>query len=310
MTRPRLTWASLRWFWATILLVLAIGGGTLQWLGPPPPARKPEAAAPAPPPVTAPPVTAAPVVVAAAKPPEPPKPPATPPGPQSRRDRIGLIVAGIGLNQADSLFAARQLPAHTTLAFSPYAPNPGPILDVAKARQLPTLVALAVEPATFPAVDAGTKALTPAEPDAENLKLLQFMLDRVSGYVGVLSAEPEIRALRPAAIADLLDRALPSRDPPLILIHPGPARLPRAWNRPIDVVLDAQGAGAELTPRLRDLTRLAAGDSGAVGLVTIPRGDTVERLVAWAATLGDTGPRLAPIGVLAFPPLPEKPNTP
>ena len=41
----------------------------------------------------------------------------------SRRPRVGLLLAGVGLNQADSDAAIRALPGGITLAFSPYAPS-------------------------------------------------------------------------------------------------------------------------------------------------------------------------------------------
>ena len=39
----------------------------------------------------------------------------------SRRPRVGVLLAGIGLNQADSEAAIRLLPGGVTLAVSPYA---------------------------------------------------------------------------------------------------------------------------------------------------------------------------------------------
>ena len=41
----------------------------------------------------------------------------------TRRPRVGLLLAGVGLNQADSDTAIRSLPGGVTLAFSPYAQN-------------------------------------------------------------------------------------------------------------------------------------------------------------------------------------------
>ena len=41
----------------------------------------------------------------------------------SRRPRVGLLLAGIGLDQAESEAAIRALPGGVTLAISPYARN-------------------------------------------------------------------------------------------------------------------------------------------------------------------------------------------
>jgi polysaccharide deacetylase 2 family uncharacterized protein YibQ len=55
--------------------------------------------------------------------------------PTSRRPRVGLIIAGIGMNNADSLAAVRQLPAGVTLAVSPYASDPDRLLAAARIAQ-------------------------------------------------------------------------------------------------------------------------------------------------------------------------------
>lgn len=287
------SWKLLACFWGIVLLTIAGGAWALVWLGAPP-----SSAPPAPPrPIVAPtPPQPAPIAIA-------PKPePKTPPATLARRNRVAVIVAGIGLNQADSLYAARELPDGATLAFSPYASNPDPILEVARTRKLAYLAMLEVEPASFPATDAGTQALSPSLPEDENLKRTQWMTSRIAGYAGVVSTGTEARALRLITLADLLARALPPDAKLVPLFHVSPGKLTRTWSRQVDLLLDATSAGADLGARLDELSRLAAAENGAVGLAIIPRQDTVARIVAWAAGLRDKGLILTPAATLAFAP--------
>ena len=295
------SWKLLACFWGIVLLTIAGGAWALVWLGPPPSSA----------PSSAPPGVPKPTVAPTPTPtPTPPQPapvaryPKSEPQPATlaRRNRVAVIVAGIGLNQADSLYAARELPDGATLAFSPYASNPDPILEVARTRKLAYLAMLAVEPASFPATDAGIQALSPSAPEDENLQRMQWMTSRITGYAGVVSTGTEARALRLITLADLLARALPPDAKLVPLFHVSTGKLTRTWSRQVDLLLDATSAGADLGARLDELSRLAAAENGAVGLAIIPRQDTVARIVAWAAGLRDKGLILTPASTLAFAP--------
>ena len=50
----------------------------------------------------------------------------------SRRPRVGMLLAGIGLNEADSLKAIDDLPGGVTLAVSPYATRLPKLLAAAR----------------------------------------------------------------------------------------------------------------------------------------------------------------------------------
>src|ERR1700679_4183092 len=157
-SRRRARWRDLGYFWLGILALLGAGAGTLQYLGPPDdgtPARLARARAPeddrgAGPVVIASQRLAPPVVTGRDTP-----GPVADPDPalleplsdgakqnlpriasdgrtpmqvyaagfdhSSRRPRVGLLLAGIGLNAAESDTAMRALPSTVSLAVSPYA---------------------------------------------------------------------------------------------------------------------------------------------------------------------------------------------
>ena len=73
--------------------------------------------------------------------------------------RIGLVLAGIGLNAAESMRAIQGLPGGVTLAISPYAaPNPE-LLNLARQEGHELLLSVPLEPMGYPLNDPGEHAL-------------------------------------------------------------------------------------------------------------------------------------------------------
>jgi polysaccharide deacetylase 2 family uncharacterized protein YibQ len=227
--------------------------------------------------------------------------------PSSLRPRVGLLIAGIGMSEAESLNAIKTLPAGVTLGISAYAANIGPLLDVARINGHEYLLSVPMEPVGFPANDPDDRfALMTALPPEENLKRLRTLLTRMTGYVGVTDALGQMHGERLAGVPDQLDSVLEE------IAHRGllflDARvsqhlLTHAWNRPADLLIDDDRVdAAALDQRLDALTRMALDKGSALGIVSVPRPVTVERIAAWANTLQSKGLALAPVSALVLPP--------
>ena len=67
----------------------------------------------------------------------------------SRRPRVGLVLAGIGLNAALSEQAIRDLPGGVTLAVSPYAEDPERLLTEARMAEHEYLLSIPMELESF-----------------------------------------------------------------------------------------------------------------------------------------------------------------
>jgi polysaccharide deacetylase 2 family uncharacterized protein YibQ len=224
---------------------------------------------------------------------------------QDRRPRVGLVIGGLGLNAALTEEAIRRLPGGVTLAFSPYAPRPGPLLDQARAKGMELLVALPMEPTGYPLNNPGDRALLTGLPMAENQDRLDWVLSRFAGYVGVIGAHGPMRGERFALLGDRLgavQQALHGRG--LLYIDPRPnARGPeRAWGRTVDLVVDEPATRGEIELRLQMLERLARERGSALGYGGEASPVLVERVAAWAAGLEERGLVLAPVSVLIRPP--------
>ena len=319
---------SLAWFWLIALLGLAGLALVLQVLGPPsgPPSGVSLPAAPALPARTA---IAAPSGVdrggARLSPPLPglqepvPGRPgaflprigadgrapmqayAAPFDPNDRRPRIGVLLAGMGLNGADSAAAIGMLPSGVTFAFSPYADRTASLLDAARQRGQEYLLSLPMEPKGAPLHDAGDQALLVGAPVEQNRRRLEWSLARIGGYVGATGALGALHGERFAASGHpmrdvaqtLAGRGLLYVDP-----RPGAALPPGIAARAVDVVLDVRQERAEIEHRLRQLERVARDQGSALGLAGAPVPVTVGTVAVWALGLEERGFVLAPVSAL------------
>ncbi|MBL6081298.1 divergent polysaccharide deacetylase family protein [Belnapia sp. T18] len=220
---------------------------------------------------------------------------------QESRPRIGLVIGGLGMNAALTEEAIRRLPGPVTLAFSPYAPQPGRLLDQARARGMEVLLALPLEPTGYPLNNPGNRALLTSLPAADNEDRLAWLLSRFSGYVGAIGALGPMRGERFAAMlgpygdlqARIASRGLLYVDP-----RPGAPSPERAWGRSIDLVIDEPATRGEIELKLRTLEALARERGAALGYAGEASPVLIDRLAAWAGTVEASGLVLAPVTAL------------
>jgi polysaccharide deacetylase 2 family uncharacterized protein YibQ len=232
--------------------------------------------------------------------------------PAERGPRVGLLLAGVGLDRAASLAAIAALPGAVSLAVSPYAARLGPVLKAARAAGHEFLISLPMEPSRYPLNDPGPKALLTGNTSRQNQAVLDWVLSRVQGYVGVTGALGLTSGSRFAADGEdfhpilrrLAAMGLLYLDP-----RPGAARLPAVWGRAVDVVIDRPADPASIAAALTRLDRLARQRGSALGLVQAVRPRTIALLEAWVHGLAAKGLVLTPASALALPP-PAPPPAP
>jgi uncharacterized protein len=345
-------WRRFGAFWAAVLLLMGSGAGILQLLGPPaappshdaaPPAPVPLAAAPAVGVVAPGPRLVAPVLAGRDTPgpiadPDPALlEPLTKGSPQnlprigsdgrlamqayaagfdhsSRRPRIGLLLAGIGMNEAESDAAIRTLPGAVSLAVSPYAaanrPNLPKLLATARTTGHEYLIAVPLEPAGFPLNDPGPSTLLTGAPAAANVQTLRWVLSRIDGYVGVTGVVGTMRGERLAAMTDQMEAMLAEfSGRGLLYVDPreGSGPISKTWGRHVDLVIDdaADLGVADATmidSKLAALEQQARDTGSALGLVMLPTPVAIARIAAWSNGLVNRGLTLAPISALVVPP--------
>jgi uncharacterized protein len=306
---------------------------------PPPPAPAPAAAAPpAPSPPPAPPAPLAPPPPAVQPEPPPPPPPAAakpppPPAPTAaiapprlpsareaaqppwlrysrsfdandRRPRVALIISELGLSSAATTASIQQTPPDVTLAFSPYADNLEHWIGLARAAGHEVLVNLPMEPINFPANDPGPRALLTSLSAQQNLERLDWVLGRISGYVGVTNhmgsrfttmpdvLKPVLTVINERGLMFVDSRASARSVAAKLASDIG---LPRAIN---DRQIDQEASRPSIDNRLAEIERIAR-ESGSAVAMAQPYPVTLERVLAWLQTLETKGLVLAPITAVA-----------
>ena len=232
------------------------------------------------------------------------------------RPRVAILVAGVGMNEAESTAAIENLPAAVAFAVTPYSGTLDPVLEGARAHGHELLVSIPMEPQGFPLNDPGDRALLTGAAPEVNAQRLEWALTRFSGYVGATGAMGDMRGERFAAAADemlpllqdLAGRGLLYVDPRPNAMRLAISHAPKIAFRGVDLVLDDPGGAAELDRSLARLEQIGRDRGSALGLVGRPSPVAVDRIAVWAAGLPARGLALAPVSVLAqMPPVPRAP---
>ena len=223
-----------------------------------------------------------------------------------KRPRVGILVAGIGMSEADSLAAIRNLPGAVTLAVTPYADDVAQLLAVARKLGHEYLLAIPMEPQGYPVNDPDDRyALMTSLPPFENSQRLLAIMSRLTGYVGVTNALGQMPGERLSGVPDQLESVMVEvghRGLLFLDARTGQPLLPHAWNRSADLIIDSEPADATILDRRLDLlTHLALNKGSAIGIVYVPRPVTLERVAAWVQTLASKGVVLTPISALVQP---------
>lgn len=218
--------------------------------------------------------------------------------------RISIIVRGLGLKDNFTLEAINELPPEVTLSFVPYSDKLQTWIDRARAAGHEVLLELPMEPYDYPNVDTGPQTLlTTATPD-ENIRRLNLLLGKATGYFGVTNYQGAKFATDEKAAQPVLN-ALRARG--LVFVSDGAAQrsmLPDAAKQAglalsnADRIIDVETSAEAIDRQLLQLEALAVQNSSAVGM-----GDaypvTIEQLRIWTQGLKSKGYQLAPASAAA-----------
>lgn len=219
------------------------------------------------------------------------------------RARIAIIIDDVGFSENATLAAIQDLPVAVTLAFSPYARRLAYWVEQARTAGHEVLVAVPMEPVSFPRDDPGPRALLIGNDDETNLANLRWALSRLTGYVGVINAmggrfTADERRFFPV-LEEVKDRGLLFVDSRETLLSAAPAiareiRLPFAG---VTRRIDENAARASIDDRLEVLVQTALSEGVAIGIgSSFPT--TFERINRWAETLEGRGAVLAPVSAV------------
>ncbi len=222
---------------------------------------------------------------------------------EENRPRLAIVVADLGLSKEATEAAIAKLPPEVTLAFSPYADRLPEWIKKARAAGHEVLIGLPLEPENFPTRDPGPFGLLSFLAADENVKRLDAVLGRGTGYVGLLAAMGgkflgDAEALK-SVLKALKDRGLLFVDNGLatksVTVTVGAEMgLPFAV---ADVWLDDRAFRAAIDARLFKAEELAKANGKALAIAS-PKPVSLERIMAWHATLEGKGVVVAPVSAV------------
>jgi polysaccharide deacetylase 2 family uncharacterized protein YibQ len=216
---------------------------------------------------------------------------------------VSILVSELGLSSAVTEAAIQRLPGAVTLAFVPFTERLPSWIEQARAGGHEVLLTLPMEPVTYPRDDPGPQTLLTSLSDRENLQRLEWVMSRVTGYVGMVSFMGSRFTTNPVTLRPVLT-ALKSRGLLYVDSQPGTSSVAPGLARDIglphgaaDRFIDDVATRAAIDQQLAALEALARDRGSALGL-GLPYPVTLDRLAQWAPTLAAKGLVLAPVSAV------------
>ena len=223
----------------------------------------------------------------------------------AQKPRIALIMGDLGLSTPSTTAAIQTLPAGVTLAFAPYAANLNDWIAQARAAGHEVILQLPMEPLDYPGNDPGPKALLTGLTADDNLNRLDWVLSRVSGYVGVTNymgskfttsaddLRPVMTSLKRRGLLFLDSRSTQRSVAGRVAREVG---LPFVLNNRF---IDNEASRTSIDARLDELEKIAQATGTAVG-IGYPYPVTIDRMSQWVQRLTAKGAiALAPVSAVA-----------
>lgn len=110
-----------------------------------------------------------------------------PPGNRRIQARIALVLGGMGISSEGTHVAINRLPPDVTLAFAPYGSGLQMLVDKARRDGHEVMLQLPMEPFDYPDNDPGPKTMLTGLPPSENVKRLEWLMSRFTGFFGVMN---------------------------------------------------------------------------------------------------------------------------
>ncbi|MCB9970647.1 MAG: divergent polysaccharide deacetylase family protein [Hyphomonas sp.] len=217
---------------------------------------------------------------------------------------VALVVGGLGINTTHTWSAIQELPPEVTLSFAPDATSLQLWIDRARAAGHEVLIETPMEAYDYGRMKMHPQTLLASDDSAGNLKRLNTLLSRATGYFGLINYQgakfgDDENAVRPV-LDELSQRGLAlvddgSLDADRLNRLSGVTHLRYAR---ANVAIDARLTADEIASSLLDLETTALEKGAAFGAgYAFPI--TIEMAKTWAAGLEQKGILLAPVSALA-----------
>jgi polysaccharide deacetylase 2 family uncharacterized protein YibQ len=210
--------------------------------------------------------------------------------------RIAVLVTGLGVPGGPAGDVLKGLPAPISVAYGAYGRNLQEGVSRARDDGHEVLLQIPLEPNNYPTVDPGPHTLLTTLPPPENMKRLQWLMSRYTGYVGVTNHMGEKFEATAASLTPMLEE-LKQRG--LLYVDDGSVKDSTVSQIAGTIGLDYSVANVQIDPgdlakQLAQLEATAKERGAAIGVVKATPA-TVKQLSDWAAKLEAKGFVLVPV---------------
>jgi polysaccharide deacetylase 2 family uncharacterized protein YibQ len=214
--------------------------------------------------------------------------------------RIAILVNGMGLSDGVTADAIKGLPPQISVAYGAYGRNLQDWVERARQDGHEVLLQIPLEPEDYPQNDPGPHTLLTTLPPDENIKRLQWLMSRFTGYVGITNQMGAKFEQSQASLAPVLEEV---KARGLLFLDDGTS--PNSTANKVagalgldfaaaDVQIDALPAPGDIAKALAKLEALAKEQGSAIGVASA-KPATVKQLTAWAEQLPGKGIVLIPV---------------
>jgi polysaccharide deacetylase 2 family uncharacterized protein YibQ len=209
--------------------------------------------------------------------------------------RIAILVEGIGLPDGVTMDVIKGLPAPVSVACGAYGRNLQEWILKARSAGHEVLLQIPLEPENYPATDPGPHTLLTTLPPEENLKRLQWLMSRYTGYVGLTNHMGAKFEATQASLVPVLEEV---KARGLLYIDDGSVKTSTGGQIASSIGLDYSVADVQLdgdvAKGLAELETLAKQKGSAIGVASA-KPATVKQIADWAAKLEAKGIVLVPV---------------
>jgi len=219
------------------------------------------------------------------------------------RPKIAVVVTTLGISENATKSAIEMLPGSMTFSFAPFTKNLADWIDQSRAAGHEVLIDLPMEPLEFPQSDPGPHTLLASVPIDQNLRQLEWILSRATGYIGVSTYMGSGLVSKPRALSPILSE-IKTRGLMLVDTRENPLGATDDIAKEIDLaiassnlIIDRELSEKQIDEALAKLEEQAREHGSAIA-VARPYPVTLKRLKEWSAGLDKKGIALAPVSAL------------
>lgn len=214
--------------------------------------------------------------------------------------RVAILVTGLGLPDSPPAAVLKGLPPSISVAYGAYGRSLQDGVTFARADGHEVLLQIPLEPNNYPTENPGPHTLLTTLPPEENMKRLQWLMSRYTGYVGVTNLMGGKFETTQNAMTPILEE-MKSRG--LLYVDDGSVQGSTAGQiagtigldySVASVQIDANASSADIAKQLAKLESLAKEKGAAIGVVKA-KPATVKQLAEWAGKLQSKGVVLVPV---------------